>query len=228
VRKTCLAGVFLTDAELDHTLGLLVLREGTPLEVYGSAAVLGAIETAFPVRRILESYAPFHWTEITPGEPFLIDEGSLTVKAFRLGVKKPRYVADDPTSATEGDWVMGFRFEDQQTHGVLVYAPGVERWTPELLAALQGVQAIFVDGTFWSDCELADAGVGSLTAHEMGHLPIGGPRGSAQHLARLPAARKVYIHINNTNPVLDEKSAERRSLVERGIEIGFDGMELEV
>jgi pyrroloquinoline quinone biosynthesis protein B len=227
-RETPVAGVFLTDAELDHTLGLLILREGASLQVYGSHAVLEALADAFPVRRILTSYAPFSWLEVKADESLLLDGGCLRVKAFRAGAKKPRYVTSPETVESEDDWVLGYRFEDPASRGALVYAPGVEQWTAALAAELEGADVVFLDGTFWAEDEIAEMGVGNLTARQMGHLPIGGPEGSAQHLRSLPVRRKVYVHINNTNPVLDEGSEERRRLETWGIEIGFDGMELEV
>lgn len=227
-RETPVGGVFLTDAELDHALGLLILREGAPLQVYGSRAVLEALADAFPVRRILASYAPFSWLEVKVDEPLLLDRGRLRVRAFRAGVKKPRYVTSSEIVESEDDWVLGYRFEDPESRGAVVYAPGVEQWTAALAAELEGADVVFLDGTLWAEDELAAMGVGNLTARQMGHLPIGGPEGSAQHLRSLPARRKVYVHINNTNPVLDEGSEERRRLENWGIEIGFDGMELEV
>ncbi len=225
LRESPLRSVLLTDAELDHTLGLLVLREGTALEVYGTAAVLAALTEAFPVRRLLEHYAPIRWHEIKPQEAFLLDHGRLRARAFCVGRKRPRYAADLKTG---GDWVVGYRFEDVETKGVAVYAPAIERWSGELTAELRDADCAFVDGTFWSDDEMIRAGAGQLTAREMGHLPISGPGGSAEHLSALQLDRKVYVHINNTNPVLNNRSPKIRFLADRGIAVGWDGMEMEV
>ncbi len=225
LRETPLRGILLTDAELDHTIGLLVLREGTPLNIYGSPAILTALAEAFPIRRILQSYAAFRWQEAKPNEVFLIDDGGLRVQAFRVGVKCPRYTAG---WKIDGDWVMGYRFEDLETKGIAVYAPAIERWSPELTRALARADCAFVDGTFWTDDEMIQAGAGQLTAREMGHLPISGAGGSAEHLSALAVKRKVYIHMNNTNPVLYEDSEEHRFLLDRGIDVGWDGMDVEV
>jgi len=225
LRQTPVCGVLLTDGELDHTLGLLILREGTSLEVFATATVLAALGEAFPVRQILHSYAPFRWQEVKPGHAFLLDEGRLRVQGFRLGVKQPRYAT---SSKTDGDWVIGYRFEDLESGGVAVYAPAIEAWTNALDAQLSGVRCAFIDGTFWTDDEMIQLDASPLTAREMGHLKISGAGGSAEHFAALPIPRKVYLHINNTNPIMDDESPESRLLTGMGIEVGWDGMEVEV
>jgi pyrroloquinoline quinone biosynthesis protein B len=207
------------------------LREGTPLEIYGTSAVLASLTEIFPIGRIVQSYAPFQWLEVRVDEPFRLDDGRLQVTPFRLGVKRPRYTVG---SRIDGDWVIGYRFEDLRTGGIAVYAPAIEAWTEVLAEQLSKADYVFVDGTFWSEDEMIKLGASALTAREMGHIPISGPGGSAQHLAALsapqgkPGQRKIYVHINNTNAVLAESSPERRFLIERGIEIGWDGQELEI
>ena len=225
LRETPVRGVLLTDAELDHTLGLLILREGTSLEVFGTAPVLAALAEGFPVRQILRSYASFRWQEVKPGEAFLLDEGKVRVNAFRLGTKRPRYATG---SKVGDDWVIGYRFEDLATGRIAVYAPAIEAWSSELDAHLSGAYCAFIDGTFWTDDEMIRLGASRLTTREMGHLPISGAGGSAERLAALAVPRKVYVHINNTNPILDEESAESHLLTDMGIEVGWDGMEVEV
>lgn len=227
VRGTPIAGVLLTDAELDHTVGLLSLRQGTELDVYASLPVLEALAGVFPVRRIVEPYADFRWRAALPWESFPLFGGNLIVVPFSLGRKPPRY-ASGGREEEEAPWVIGYRIEDARTGGAVVYASGIEEWTEELDRQTANADCVFADGTFWRSDELRGLGVSELTAAEMGHLPIAGPDGSLERLARLPAKRKIYIHVNNTNPILDESSAERRRLREKGIEIGFDGMELEV
>jgi pyrroloquinoline quinone biosynthesis protein B len=126
------------------------------------------------------------------------------------------------------DWVIGYRLKDLESGGVAVYAPAIEAWTNELDAQLSGVRCAFIDGTFWADDEMIQAGASPLTARQMGHLKISGAGGSVERLAALPIPRKVYLHINNTNPILDDESPERRLLTSKGIEVGWDGMEVEV
>jgi pyrroloquinoline quinone biosynthesis protein B len=225
LRQTPVRGVILTDAELDHTLGLLILREGTALEVFATSVVMTALGESFPVRRLLSSYAPYRWQEVKPSESFLLEDGRLRACAFHLGAKRPRYA----TGLTTGsDWVVGYRLEDPESGGVAIYAPAVEAWTSELDAQLSGAQCVFIDGTFWTDDEIIQLGAGRLTAREMGHMHISGSAGSAEHLAALAKPRKVYLHINNTNPILDDESAAHRLLAGMGIEVGWDGMEVEV
>jgi pyrroloquinoline quinone biosynthesis protein B len=227
LRETRLRGILLTDAELDHSIGLLILREGSTLNVHGTSAVLASLAEQFPVSKIIQPYARFHWHEVKLKQPFLLDEdnGRLRVTAFSLGAKRPRYTIG---SSVEGDWVIGYRFEDVQTGGSAVYAPAIEAWSDELSAELAGADCAFVDGTFWSENEMIHLGVSTLTAGAMGHIPISGAEGSLEHLSALRTRRKILVHINNTNPILDERSQERRLLAASGIEVGWDGMELEV
>jgi pyrroloquinoline quinone biosynthesis protein B len=231
IRSTPILGVLLTDAELDHTIGLLSLRQNAEIEVYAAAPVLNALTGPFPVRQILESYASLHWEEVKPGEFFPLFGGRLIAYPFQLGNKSPRYASTDPNNKSKMEtapWVIGYRIKDQLTGGVAVYAPGIESWTIELEKQLEKTDCIFIDGTFWHSDELRRLGVSEWVAAEMGHIPITGPLGSFERLAQLTAHRKIYIHINNTNPILDEDSPQFRSLKEQGIEVGYDGLELEV
>jgi pyrroloquinoline quinone biosynthesis protein B len=224
MRFTPVAGVLLTDAEFDHTIGLLILREGSALTIYGTAAVRCALTEHFPVTRLLGNYAELRWQEIQPGQPVRLDE-RLAATPFVTGGKRPRYITG-PESA--GDWVVGYRLEDSVSGAVAVYAPAVPGWEPGLVHQLSSADCVFVDGTFWTDDEMLRTGTGKRRASEMGHMPISGDDGSAVRLASLPARRKVYTHINNTNPVLDEASAERRQVAELGIEVGAGGWEVEI
>lgn len=215
----------MTDAELDHTIGLLLLRESTPLEVFATRSVLQALTEAFPLERILRCYAPLRWHEVTAGDALRLEGDRLSVTAFALGRKRPRYASHLAESA---DWVVGYRLEDVESGGVAVYAPCIECWTSELAQYVAQSACAFLDGTFWSGDEMVRAGAGRLMACEMGHLPISGPEGTAERLSSLRPRRAIYVHINNTNPVLDSGSPEYRSLADKGIEIGGDGMDLEV
>jgi pyrroloquinoline quinone biosynthesis protein B len=225
IRQTKLRGILLTDAEFDHSIGLLVLREGSALQILGTSAVIDTLTSIFPIGRLLESYAAFDWVRITIGEEFQLDEGKLRVKPFRLGVKRPRYAIGQNV---DGDWVIGYRFEDANTGGVAIYAPGIETWTDELTSRLGEADLVFVDGTFWSEDEMVSLGISRLKSHDMGHIPIWGEDGTAMRLSQIPASKKIYVHVNNTNPVLNENSPEHRQLIAKGIEVAWDGMDLEV
>jgi pyrroloquinoline quinone biosynthesis protein B len=232
MRGSPIQSVLLTDAELDHTTGLLQLRQGSSIDIYATQPVLGALADGFPVRRIVEPYASFRWHETRLEESFPLFGGQLLVCPFDLGNKPPRYVSSSPLREAapwqQESWSVGYRITDNRTGGIAVYAPGIEKWSRTLERHLEGADCIFLDGTFWLGDELRELGVSELHASDMGHLPVSGPDGSAERFARSPARRKVYVHINNSNPMLIEDSPERRKLTDLGIEIGFDGMEMEV
>jgi pyrroloquinoline quinone biosynthesis protein B len=228
-RNTPIRGVLLTDAELDHTLGLLQLRQGAKLDIYAAPPVLEALSSLFPVRRMVEPYAEFTWQEMRPGVCLPFFEGTITVSPFRLGGKPPRYAArSNPERAEESDWVVGIRLYDAATGGTAVYAPGVESWSPELESKLAEADLVLLDGTFWRSDELRSLGIGECTAAEMGHVPLSGPGGTLSRLAGVTAARKVLVHLNNTNPILRADSRERLEAKRLGVEIGYDGWEAEV
>lgn len=229
IRGTPIRSVLLTDAELDHTLGLLQLRESAELDVYASEPVLAALSGPLPVRSILERYARFHWNLVMPGESFLLFDGRLEILPFMSGVKPPRYAAGmRHHDSSNSPWVLGYRITDRLTGGVAIYAPGIEAWTQELEDQLASADCIFIDGTFWEADELVRLGISDLTASDMGHLPIAGPDGTLQRMAALPAKRKIFVHVNNTNPILDESSPEFQIIRSLGLEVGIDGWELEV
>lgn len=230
VRGTPIFAVLLTDAELDHTIGLLHLRESAEIEVYAASPVLQALEGPFPIRQMLGPYAAFTWSEVKLNESFPLFGGRLIIHPFYLGCKPPRYAAvpDKKEPGALSPWVIGYRIEDQRTGGSVVYAPGVESWTDELDRHSENADCILMDGTFWQSDELNTLGISELKASDMGHLPIAGPGGSLERLANLSAGRKIYVHINNTNPILHEDSSEYRCLRALGIEVGYDGLELEV
>ena len=236
-RETPVAGVLLTDAELDHTIGLLMLREGSPLAVYGTGPVLAGLRDSFPVRPILAPYGSPGLTSCQVSEPVALD-GQLSVTAIALGSKRPRYARPaasaqqdpPPASAPAGPgavdpWVVAYRFEDRQTGGSLVYAPCLAAWTGPLDTALAGAGCVILDGTFFHDDEMLRATGEDRPALAMGHLPIAG---SYQRLAAHPAARRLYTHLNNTNPAQAADSPEHAMLQAAGIEVAHDGMAVEL
>jgi pyrroloquinoline quinone biosynthesis protein B len=241
-RDTPLSGVLLTDGELDHTIGLLMLREGSSLDVYGPAPVLDALRRSFPVRPILDPYGSLAWHAVGPGATIALDE-QLSVTAIPLGVKRPRYAGpavshvspENPSppqppspvadgAETEDPWVVAYRFEDRLTGGSLVYAPCVAAWTKSLDKAVAAATCLILDGTFFHDDEMLRATGQERPARAMGHLPIAD---SFQRLRAHPAARRLYTHLNNTNPALAEDSPERAMLEAAGIEVAHDGLALD-
>ena len=221
VRRSPVEAVLLTDAELDHVAGLLSLREGTGIAVYATAWIHQA---SAPVVDVLAAYAPVDRRVLAAGEQ--VSLGDLYCRAIPTGsTKRPRYAADRPADPSA---VVGYRFSRGPDRPALVYLPCVPVLTDELLAELAAADCVFVDGTCWTDDELARVGLSTKTSRCMGHAPVTGPGGTLDRLAGLPVARRVYTHLNNTNPLLVEDSAERHAVEALGIEVAYDGMEIEL
>ncbi len=230
VRGTGLAGVLLTGADLDQALGLLVLREGLAAVVHATAAVRRSLAEGLRLDEVLGCYCPLEWRE-PPAEPApLRDAGGhpsgLHYQAFAVPGKPPRY-SEARAVPSVGDTV-GYRFVDERTGGRLVFLPSVAAWDDAVAAGVRDCDALIFDGTFWDEDEMVRTGAGSLRAGQMGHLPIGGPDGSLARLAPLAVGRKVYVHVNNTNPILREDSPERMAVEAAGVAVGWDGMEFTV
>ena len=215
-RNTPISAILLSDAELDYTLGLLELRENSPLTVYASQTVLGALCDAMPVQRVLRPYTEIAWRTLDPDRPLEL-AGKLMVESLTVGHKPPRYAAAEGNGTT---WVLAYRFTDGNGGASVVYAPVVERWTQALQDFMSGADWVFFDGTFWAQDDVRVAAGRPLSAQEGGHLQISGEGGSAERLSSVQATRKVYVHINNTNPILDEPSPERARLAALGFEVG--------
>jgi pyrroloquinoline quinone biosynthesis protein B len=223
-------GVFLTDAELDHTLGLLSLRQASELHVYGTAAVRVLLSRC-GLLPTLESYTAVRWHEVRTGERFALHN--------RLGAASPLW--GEPLDATSGRLpryargkgptsgiVVGYRITDERTAGSAVFLPSMAALDENLLQQLSGAQLILVDGTFWADDELSQHQRGTATARSMGHLPVSGAEGSLRLLRQVTDAQIVYTHLNNTNPMLVEDSPERACLADAGATVAHDGAEYEL
>ena len=214
--------VVITNADLDHTIGLLILRESLPYRIISTPWVRDAILENNAAWRLLEPA----WGVVRLDEAFALDRGELLeAKLFPVPGKVPGYLnelASNHASAT-----VGVRVCDARSQRRLVYAAGVKSFDPGTLAELGAADIRFVDGTFYTADELLEMRPGAPDAFAMGHQPIGGPDGSLRALAKLPG-RSIYIHINNTNPILDAGSPETAEVRERGVEIAFDGMELDL
>lgn len=215
-RDTPLRGALLTDAELDHTLGLMLLREGGGLRVSAPPAVLSALEDRFPIRGTVARYGAWSW------EP-TADLPGLSVSWFAVSDKKPKYAAD---SAAPGPWVVAYRITDPATEGALVYAPCLREWPAGFDEFVDGAAVVLLDGTFFSPREMTGTGTSTSAQRAMGHVPIDGPDGSLARIRRHSGIRWCYTHLNNTNPVLDSGSPEHAAVREAGAEIPPDGVEL--
>jgi pyrroloquinoline quinone biosynthesis protein B len=225
VRAPPIAGVLLTDAEIDHTAGLLLLRESaTPVRVYGHEGVERALREGYPVLSILERYCGAEWRTLEPERATPLERSSLTIEPFDVGGDAPRYL--DGSDVELG--ASGFVFRDRAGGGVVTYVPGLARLDDGVLHRFATSDLVLVDGTFWRDDELARLGISTRSAHDMGHLPLSGPGGTLEALARLRRPRKALVHINNTNPILLEDSPEREAVTRAGVEVAYDGLEVEL
>ena len=224
LRSPPVAGGLLTDAEIDHTAGLLLMRESaTPLRVLGAAGVERALTVGYPVLPMLQRYAGATWQTLAPGRPQPLDGSSLEVEPFPTGGDAPRYLG----SGVELE-ASGFVFRDRAGGGVVTYAPGLALLDESVIARFAASDLLLVDGTFWHDDDLTRLGLSDRTARDMGHTPLAGPGGTLEVLAGLQRPRKVLVHVNNTNPILLEDSAERRVVDRAGVEVAYDGLEVEL
>ena len=229
-RHTPIGAIVLTNGDLDHVLGLLSLRESQPLVVHAAPAVRrGFTEDNSLARTLARFPGQVSWHDIAEGaEIALADaEGAplgLSLAAAPAPGRPPPHlkghVEDDPLES------IGIALTETGTGRRLAYVPGTAAITPGLRALMDGADAVFLDGTCWSDDELIAQGLGTATATSMGHVPVGGPAGSLAALEGLKAGRRVLIHLNNTNPLLDEESAERREAERAGWAVAHDGMEI--
>jgi pyrroloquinoline quinone biosynthesis protein B len=220
-REIPILGGLLTDAELDHSLGLLMLREaGGGLPIWAPDAVLHALRDRFPMREIIDGYAGWEWLPISSGTKL----GSLLVRVLPVSDKHPKYAR---SSTVDGPWVVAYRIEDPATGGVFVYAPCLKSWPDGFDEFVQDADLVVLDGTFYSPSEMSGATHATDGAqHAMGHLPISGEHGSLTRIAAsAPGTCWAYTHLNNTNPVLDATSPEHAEVLASGAELPLDGTE---
>ena len=224
VRHVPVEGVVLTDAELDHTLGLVLLREARRLQVSATDAVRRVIEDDSRLLPVTRAFAEVSVTELMPDRPtelcYRDGAGSgLRVTCFPVPAGPPRFAREERPNHT-----VGLVIRDDRTGGTCAFIPGCGGLDEPLMARLAVADLVLFDGTFWTDDELVRLGIGERTAREMDHLPISGPDGSLARLRTLPARQRVYTHINNTNPMLIEDGPERRQVEQAGLQVGLDGM----
>jgi pyrroloquinoline quinone biosynthesis protein B len=229
-RDTGIAAIVLVDAQIDHTTGLYFLREaGTPWAVYCTDRVYEDLTRGNPIFPVLAHYCGAERISIEPeGGPFAV-EGAMGVEWRALPVaSKPPPFSPNRARPELGDNI-ALVLRDEASGRSALYAPGLGAIDETIRRAMHEVDCVLVDGTFWSDDEMIGVGVSNKRARDIGHLPQSGAGGMLEHLATLPAStRKILIHINNTNPILDEDSRERAILREQGVEVAADGMEIEL
>ncbi len=228
VRDTAIAGVVLMDGQVDHTTGLYMLRErGSPLPLWCTDPVAEDLTQGNPIFRVLGHFCGVERHRIAldgtafevPGVP------GLSFRALPLQSKAAPY-SPHRDAPVAGDNI-GITVTDRARGTTLFYAPGLGAIEPAVFDAMHRADAVMVDGTFWTDDEMIALGLSRKTARDIGHLPQSGAGGMIEWMARLPArTRRLLIHVNNTNPILDEDSAERAALAAERIEVCEDGMEI--
>lgn len=230
VRDTAIAGVVLMDGQIDHATGLFMLRERTsPLPLWCTDPVDDDLTHGNPVLRVLSHFCGVQRHRIAlDGVPFSVPgaEG-LAFKAMPLSSKAAPY-SPHRDAPVPGDNI-GMTLIDTAHRKTVFYAPGLGAVTPPVFDAMASADVVMVDGTFWTDDEMKTLGLSKKSARDIGHLPQSGPGGMVEWLGRLPPlTRRLLIHINNTNPILDEDSPERAELRRAGIEVCEDDMTIEV
>jgi pyrroloquinoline quinone biosynthesis protein B len=207
VRASPVAGVLLTDAEIDHTAGLLLMRESaSPIRVYGNAGIERALSET--LLRMLKRFCGVDWHALDRARR--LEGSSLAVEPFDVSGDQTGLLLRDGAST-------------------VTYVPGLARLDDDIIERLAASDVVLVDGTFWHEDDLARQGISSdRTARDMGHVPHAGPGGTLEVLAGLERPRKILVHINNTNPILFENSPERAEVVRAGVEVAYDGLEVEL
>jgi pyrroloquinoline quinone biosynthesis protein B len=229
VRASPIKAVALTNGDVDHVAGLLNLREAQPFSVYAAGRVLSAL-AANPIFSILQP-------QLVPRVELPMDETvalhgagvdlGLSIRAFPVPGKIALYLEDKnaPNFGTSAGDTLGLQVIEAKTGKSFFYIPGCAKVDEALAARLRGAALVFFDGTLFHENEMIEQGLMGKTGSRMGHVNMSGPDGSMAAFAPLGVARKIYVHINNSNPVLNANSPERAIARDAGWEIGADGME---
>ena len=245
LRDSPIAGVVLASADLDHVAGLLFLRELQPLRVYAAPSVLRILREENSMFGMLNRAEPqVAWIAMNAGVPFSLQDAAgndsgLCCEAVFLSARYPKYVK---TKDLAPEATAAMIFESNSSKSVskkrrarplgdrpvkkrVAYVPAVERLDDRLLTEIDGADVLLLDGTFWSDDELIRIQGSGETAHQMGHIPV---EESLRLLKNVNVGRRIYVHINNTNPILNEQSPEHRAVRAAGWEIAEDNWHLEL
>lgn len=229
-RGTNIRGVVLCDSQVDHTTGLLTLREGLPMDLYATSIVAQDLNDSFPLIPMLKhwhgglAFKEIGWDNTVPFSVHGVD--GIEFYPVVLESNAPPYsIYRD--AVVDGNNI-GLKIVDKTTGNMAFYAPGIVETTPLVEKMLAQADVALIDGTLWLDDEMITAGVGKKLGSEMGHMPVNGPYGSVALLNKFDLKRRILIHINNTNPILNEESGEHQYVTEQGVELAFDGMEINV
>lgn len=231
LRNSPVKAVVVTNADVDHITGLINLREGQPFSIYGSGQVLATLNA----NSIFNVCAP----EKVPRIPLPLDqeillEGAgtplgLKIEAFAVPGKIALFLEKGSSAnnfgSRDGDTI-GLKITASESGKSFFYIPGCAEIDAPLAKRLQNASLLFLDGTLFTDDEMIEQGLSQKTGARMGHIPVSGPQGSICAVKPLNIRRRVYVHINNSNPILDENSEARKLVDDAGWEVGFDGMEI--
>jgi pyrroloquinoline quinone biosynthesis protein B len=229
-RHSPLAAIVLTNGDLDHALGLLSLRESHPLVIYATERVRRGFTEGNVLYRTLQRFPEqVTWRALKLGreEDLAGSDGvgsGLLIEAVAVPGKPPVHLEGLAPPDPEDN--IGLRVREASSGRLLAYFPAVGRVTSEMKDALADARCIFFDGTFWASDELLTLGLGQKRAEDMAHLPVGGQGGSLALLRSLAVPRRIYIHVNNTNPILCDDSPERQAVEAAGWEVAYDGMQV--
>jgi pyrroloquinoline quinone biosynthesis protein B len=231
LRHSPIKAAVLTNGDVDHVIGLINLREAQPFSIYGTSRVLDILKANSVFQVLAEPLVP----RITlPLETPVEIEGAggdlgLTVEAFAVPGKIALYLEDaaagDDFGTQEGDTI-GLKISDPASRKSFFYIPGCATIDEGLARRLQGASIVFFDGTLYTDEEMIEQGLLGKTGARMGHISMSGAAGSITAFSQLGVGRLIYVHINNSNPALDENSAARKSIEGAGWEVGYDGLEV--
>jgi len=231
LRHSPISAVVLTNGDVDAIAGLLSLRERQPLAIYATGRVLGIL-AANPIFQVLAPDMVERRALPLNETATLCDRGGgslgIIVEAFSVPGKVPLYLEgmeNKVDTAHLGEETIGLRVSDGEVHALLVI-PSCARMTPQLSDRLKHGDLVFFDGTLWQDEEMIREGSGTKTGHRMGHMSVAGEDGTIAAFAGLAIKRKIFVHINNSNPLLLADSCERAEALSKGWEVAFDGMEI--
>ncbi|HLK35190.1 MAG TPA: pyrroloquinoline quinone biosynthesis protein PqqB [Polyangiaceae bacterium] len=223
-RDTPLGAIALTNGDLDHVVGLLSLRESQPLVILATERVrAGLVEQNAMLRTLARHPDQVKWKRLELGQELRLEDVGLGVTAVPAPGKLPVHLMGVLEPSPEDNVALRVRDLAGGATVVVATAMGSLEAAPSIV---QGADAVLFDGTFWSEEELVERGLGRARARDMAHVPIGGQKGSLAGLAGVPMGRRIYTHVNNTNPVLRDRSPERSAVEAAGWEVAHDGLEV--
>lgn len=228
LRSSPITGVVLTGGDVDAIAGLLTLRERQRLSIYGTSRILSVLD-ANPIFEVLARDVVARQAVLLDRETALVDpdgtRSGLVLTLFAVPGKVPLYLEqDDAPAIGESEDMVGAMVSDGRTR--LFYVPGCAAMTTSLADRLRGAELVLFDGTLWQDDEMVRAGIGTKSGRRMGHMSVSGRDGAIAAFEGLGVKRRIFVHINNSNPILLDDSPERAAVAASGWEVAYDGMDL--